>query len=138
MFSQERPFCMLIDPSITIHKVIEVMLLRNGSFRCIAFANPVEALAAIHANRIPVPDVALISQNLVQMDGLEVIRTMRQRQYRTAIVFLQNDQDSVLQRVKARIAGANAVVVKPFKVQELHQVLLRALAESSQEGTSAS
>ena len=115
------PFCLVIDPSSVVRLVLFTELKRARYPRCVTFADPREALKAIIQHRIPVPDVALICWRLPWLDGVEVVRFLRAYGYHTTcILLLDQDQDSVMWHAKARLAGAQNTLLKPFTMQQLH------------------
>lgn len=123
MRSSHPPFLLVIEPSPTLRTILEITLRRHAYLTWALFADPLPALRAIQLGHLPVPDVALVCRRLPYLDGFEVLRILRERQYHTSVVLLLSDQDSRLDRIKARLAGARAVLVKPFTMQELLQVL---------------
>lgn len=129
------PFLLVIEPSLTMRKVIEVILRRNahtpslpGPASWATFADPVSALRALRTGQLPVPHIGLICRDLPYLDGYEVIQHMRQRGYATVFVVLfSSDEDGPLERIKARLAGAQITLTKPFTVRQLLQTLASAL-----------
>lgn len=118
--AQRLPFCLLIDPSITMRKVIELTLHRANYPDCASFADPVEAMKAIARKDIAVPDIALVCWNLPRLDGIGVLRLMRYRRYHTTVIMLLDQgQDGLLVQAKAKIAGAQSTLTKPFTSQQL-------------------
>ena len=114
------PSCLVLDPSATVCKVIQILLHRAGSPGCATFSDPLLALQAIAQNHLSIPEVALISSQLPRMDGIEVIRLMQQHYSSTATILLvDQDHNGVLLRTKARLAGARDTLAKPFTAQQL-------------------
>lgn len=123
-FAHPLPFCLVIDQSLTMRKILEIEFRRAGYPSCASFAEPVEALQALAQQHLPVPDVALVSWRLPRLDGVEVIRQMKLAGYHTAcVMLLDQDLDRPLTHLKARLAGAQKVLVKPFTMQQLHAQL---------------
>jgi two-component system, OmpR family, response regulator len=74
-----------------------------------------DALAA--ATRID-PDLIVLDWMLPDIDGLEVGRRLRERGFKTAILFL-TAKDAVSNKVDALRAGGDDYVTKPFSLAEL-------------------
>jgi CheY-like chemotaxis protein len=124
MFAYRLPSCLVLDQSATVCKVIQIILYRAGSPACTTFSDPLLALQTMATKGMPLPDVALISYQLPLMDGIEVIRLMQHHHYPTATVLLLNqDENSALMRIKARLAGARATLAKPLTTQQLLALL---------------
>ena len=70
-------------------------------------------------------DVAILDVNLPGRDGLEILRTLRQRGWQTPVLIL-TARDSLDDRVQGLDSGADDYLVKPFAFPELH-ARLRAL-----------
>ena len=77
-------------------------------------------------------DAVVLDIMMPVMDGLTVLRKMRQRNDSTPVILL-TAKDSIEDRVKGLDAGANDYLVKPFAYEELSariRVLLRKPAET--------
>ena len=89
-------------------------------------ANGEEALAVIDAQR---PDLCIVDWMMPKMDGLTLIRRLRQEQNRTLVMML-TARDAVDNRVEGLEGGADDYLVKPFAPAELvarvHALLRRA------------
>ena len=123
MNPRPRPSLIVIDPSPTVCQVIKLILTRHGYSTLATFADPVHALRALHNREVPVPDIALICRRLPFLDSYEVMQVMRERAYTTQVVILLACEEGILERIKARLAGARAVLLKPFDVKELLLIL---------------
>lgn len=72
-------------------------------------------------------DLVILDLNLPEMDGLDVLRAMRARQNRAAVMIL-TARGSPEERVKGLDLGADDYLTKPFDISELEariRVLLR-------------
>lgn len=77
-------------------------------------------------------DVLIVDRMLPEMDGLEIIRTIRNSKIGTPILILSALAD-VEERIAGLDAGADDYLVKPFEFPELHarvNVLSRRLSKS--------
>ncbi len=73
-------------------------------------------------------DVVILDIMMPKMDGLEVLRRLRQKQ-KTTPVLLLTARDAISDRVKGLDSGANDYLVKPFSFDEL-MARLRALTRN--------
>lgn len=115
---QAKPFCIVIDTSMTMRKIIETEL-RRSQYPCIAFADPLDALQAIALQRIPVPEIALVCWRLPHLDGIQVLKHMKEAHYHTSCVLLLDEDQGIVPHIKSRLAGAQRTLVKPFTMKQL-------------------
>ena len=64
-------------------------------------------------------DVVILDLNLPGRDGLEILRSLRQRGWQTPVLIL-TARDSLEDRVQGLDCGADDYLVKPFAFPELH------------------
>jgi two-component system OmpR family response regulator len=101
--------------------------LRYEGFSVEEAATGREALAAVTRFE---PDLIVLDWMLPDVDGIEVGRRLRERGFRTAILFL-TAKDAVENKVEALRAGGDDYVTKPFSLAELvarTQAILRRTA----------
>lgn len=67
-------------------------------------------------------DLVLVDDGLPGMSGLELARTIRDAHPETAVV-LMSSHDTPQARIAAKLAGAVAVVAKPFQIDSLVDLL---------------
>ncbi|MCX8996522.1 response regulator transcription factor [Rhizobiaceae bacterium BDR2-2] len=99
-------------------------ILRGSGYAVDAVGDGASALAAITAEAF---DLVVLDLNLPEMDGLEVLKAIRGRQNRTAILVL-TARGAPEERVRGLDLGADDYLTKPFDVSELEariRVLLR-------------
>ncbi len=131
-------FVMVVDDSTTVRKILEVCLHRAG-YEVECFPDGVEAMGWLTAAQARIPDLVCIDLGLPKIDGYELLRRLKANPVcgRTAFVIISR-RDSVLDKVKGRLAGANAYLTKPFKVGAIVAVVqecLEALAQTSNQGS---
>ena len=84
----------------------------------------------VSADAVPRPrdfDLVILDLNLPEMDGLDVLRSMRARRNNSAVLIL-TARGALDERVKGLDLGADDYMTKPFDVPELEarvRVLLR-------------
>lgn len=81
-------------------------------------------------------DVIVLDSRLPGMDGLELVRTMRERNDRTPVLMLTG-RSGVTDRVEGLRAGADDYLPKPFAVEELLARLQALLRRSSSTDAAA-
>ena len=115
---------MIIDDSLTVRKIIETSLKREG-FEYVSFPDGFEALRAITEQRLRrIPDLVILDIGLPKMDGYEFARRLKAKpQFAHTIIVMLTSPDGVIDRLKGRLAGAKDYMIKPFRTQELISVL---------------
>jgi two-component system OmpR family response regulator len=77
-----------------------------------------DGLGAVRAARDFKPDAVVLDMMLPDIDGLEVLRRLRQEQPRVCVLFL-TARDAVEDRVAGITAGGDDYVTKPFSIEEV-------------------
>jgi len=75
-------------------------------------------MAAVRAAREFEPDAVALDMMLPDMDGLEVLRRMRENNDRIPVLFL-TARDAVEDRIAGLTAGGDDYVTKPFSLEEV-------------------
>jgi response regulator RpfG family c-di-GMP phosphodiesterase len=117
-----RPRCLVADDEPRLRQVL-CRLMRSDGFDCEEAGSGVEALAALE--RTPVP-LLLSDLRMPQMDGLELLRHVRDRYPDTAVVMITAVAD-VEMAVKALALGATDYLTKPFHLDEVRARVAQAL-----------
>ncbi len=109
------------------------MALSNEGFRVVTASNAEEALAKAEEVR---PDIVLLDIVMPGMDGIEVMRQLRDR--RSVPVILLTAKGSTADKAKGLDLGADDYVAKPFDLDELaarvRAVLRRAMGVAAGGG----
>jgi twitching motility two-component system response regulator PilG len=110
---------MVIDDSVTVRKVIEVCLRRAG-YAVVSFPDGITALRWLCSPGVRLPDLVFLDIGLPAMDGYAVAQYLRVRpQYRQMVIVMISGRRGVLDRLKARLAGATAYLSKPCTTQSI-------------------
>jgi two-component system OmpR family response regulator len=99
-------------------------ILRGSGYAVDRVADGASAEAVAAAE---IYDLVILDLNLPEMDGLDVLRSMRARQNRAAVMIL-TARGTPEERVKGLDLGADDYMIKPFDVSEFEariRVLLR-------------
>jgi len=121
---------MVLDTSPTTRKILEVILRREG-YQVACFNDPVEALRFL--SRHGPADLLFLGMDLPKMDGFDVLKYLRgEPRFHSMIpIALLGERDGILSRVKARLAGAQQVVVKPLVRQQIVALVAAYLCQSA-------
>ncbi len=116
---------MLVDDSRTIRNIQKNTLKTLGHEDIIEASDGVEALKL--KAETP-PDLMLVDWNMPNMDGITLIRKVREVDKKTPIIMCTTEAEKsrVLEAVKA---GVNNYVVKPFTAQTLAEKIGQTMAK---------
>jgi twitching motility two-component system response regulator PilG len=120
---------MVIDDSPTVRKILEVALRREG-MEVVSYSDGIEALRAVTTRPGDhLPDLVFLDIELPRMNGFEIAQHLRSKPQwdHTAIVMLSR-RDGVIDRIKARFAGTQAYLTKPFKTQTILETVQNCVA----------
>ena len=100
----------VLDSSKTSRKILEVILQREGHLVA-CFDDPLEVLRAL--SRHGPADLLLLGLDLPTIDGFDVLKYLREdpRFRSMGTIALLGVRDGILVRLKARLAGAQRVVL---------------------------
>jgi two-component system KDP operon response regulator KdpE len=129
-----EPVVVLIEDEPQIRRFLRATLSGQG-YRLFEVATGADALVEVAQRQ---PDVVILDLGLPDMDGLEVIRRLREWSAVPVIVLSARGQER--DKVTALDAGADDYVSKPFSASELLariRVALRHTAGATHEGSEA-
>jgi twitching motility two-component system response regulator PilG len=108
----------VLDASPTTCKILEVILRREGH-QVVCFDDPLEALRFL--SRHGPADLLFLGIDLPKVDGFNVLKYLKgeARFHSMVSIALLSEQDGILSRVKARLAGAQQVMLKPLERQRI-------------------
>lgn len=125
----ERNLIMVVDDSITIRRVTERLLLKNG-YRVVTAKDGLDAMAQLQTEH---PAAILLDIEMPRADGFEVATFVRNssRIAHTPIIMITS-RSGEKHRERARSIGVNRYLTKPFHeeqlVGELNDVIKEAAA----------
>jgi two-component system KDP operon response regulator KdpE len=114
MSSADHTPVLVIDDEPPIRRLLRTSLTANG-FHILEAASGAEGLSAIDEHK---PDLVVLDLGLPDLDGLDLIRTLRARGDNTPIVVLSSRGEERV-KVEALDLGADDYVTKPFGMAEL-------------------
>jgi twitching motility two-component system response regulator PilG len=113
------PFILIIDDSITVRKIVETTLRREG-FEVKGFGDGVEALRWLASPEARLPGMIFLDIHLPKMDGYAVARALKARpRFEATVMVMLTRRDGVIDRILARLAGARYYLTKPFQTQHI-------------------
>jgi chemosensory pili system protein ChpA (sensor histidine kinase/response regulator) len=118
MPKQEKhtPLIMVVDDSITMRKVTS-RVLENHSLEVMTAQDGLDAIEHLHER---IPDLMLLDIEMPRMDGYELAEHMRaDPRLRHIPIVMITSRAGQKHRKKAREAGANAYLTKPYQEAEL-------------------
>ncbi|ACH39612.1 MAG: hypothetical protein ACD_55C00055G0002 [uncultured bacterium] len=124
---ENLPRLLMVDDELAVLRFLRAAL-NTGEFRLYEAQNGHAALAAAAAVR---PDIILQDLGLPDMDGVEVIKRIREWSQVPIIVLSVRDSDD--DKVGALDAGADDYLIKPFSVAELQARIRVSLRRSLQQ-----
>ena len=108
------PRVLVVDDELNLTELL-TMALRYEGWEVRAAAS---GMAAVRAAREFEPDAVALDMMLPDMDGLEVLRRMREHNDRIPVLFL-TARDAVEDRIAGLTAGGDDYVTKPFSLEEV-------------------
>src|SRR6187431_263875 len=107
------------------------MLLEQEGYHVRSYTDGASALSALHATP---PDLAILDIKMPRMDGLELLRRLRQNQDMPVIFLTSKDEE--IDELMGLNAGADDYIRKPFSqrllLERVRAVLRRADSKPSQ------
>jgi two-component system chemotaxis response regulator CheY len=114
---------LIVDDSKTMRLLISFALAKYWGCQIREASNGVEALAMLAES---LPDLMVVDINMPEMNGLELIKTVRQDPFKAnlpIIVITTEGSDEDIR--KGMQAGATEYLVKPFQPQRLQAIIDR-------------
>ena len=120
-----QPLVLVADDEPRITKLVSMALTDEG-FRVVTAGGGEEALAKVEEVR---PDIVLLDIVMPDLDGIEVMRQIRER--RSVPVILLTAKGSPADKAKGLDLGADDYLAKPFHLDELAARVRAVLRRSS-------
>lgn len=117
---------MVVDDSETVRQVLQ-LTLENAGFEVVEAEDGVDALAKLSDAQI---DMLITDLNMPNMDGLELIKKVRETgTHRFTPIVMLTTESSEQKKLAGREAGASGWIVKPFKPEQLLKIVKMVLGE---------
>jgi twitching motility two-component system response regulator PilG len=112
---------LIVDDSSTIRKLISMTMERNG-YDTMEAGDGSEALDRIRIDGVP--DLVILDIVMPGMDGFALCKTLRNEQLTEKVpIIILSGKDGYFNKMRARMAGANLYLTKPFQPEALLQVV---------------
>ena len=83
--------------------------------------NATQALTILHESKV---ELMLLDLTMPDVDGLEFCKTIRaMTKFQNLPIVMVTARDGLVNKMKGRIAGTSRYLTKPFKPEELRQVV---------------
>ena len=129
-----RQVILVVEDEPNILDPLEFLLERNG----LTVDSVADGAAACRRLEEATPDLILLDVMIPNIDGFEVLRTVRARFSRSELpVVMLSAKGREADRLKAEALGANDFVTKPFSNDELIRRIRRHLAGTGETGAAA-
>jgi len=110
---------LIIDDSATIRKVLQTILQREG-YSGMSFPDGIAALHWLAEHPDVVPALVFLDVYLPKMDGYEWARRIKALpRYKNTTIVCLSRCNGVIDKLKARLAGAVGSLEKPFITQTI-------------------
>ncbi|MCB1597992.1 MAG: response regulator, partial [Gammaproteobacteria bacterium] len=120
-----QPLALVVDDSITMRRVTQRLLERNG-FRVLTAKDGVEAVSVLQDHR---PDIILLDVEMPRMDGYEFARHVRNNADTVNVpIIMVTSRVSEKHRARAIEIGVNDYLGKPYHERELMEAVQQQLA----------
>jgi twitching motility two-component system response regulator PilG len=111
-----QPLVACIDDSTTLQRHVR-LVLESAGYRVLELINPANALTELFALK---PDLILMDILMPEVDGYELCSIIRRSSLlKTVPIVMLTSREGVIDRVRARLAGANEYLTKPFEPERL-------------------
>ena len=133
MTTNARKRVLIVEDNELIRSLLQLQL--TGFILKLEVWEATDGEAGLHRARLLLPDIIITDLDMPQMDGLELIRTLRQephRKLKTTPISATTGTNPEW-RERARAAGANFVLEKPIYKRDLVSAMLMLLTESTEK-----
>ncbi len=115
---------LIVDDSPTMRGMIRTALTQGG-YHVVEASNGIEGLARLR--EAPV-QLILSDVNMPKMDGISFVRAVRQdSQFSRMPILMLTTESAGEMKVSGKEAGATGWIVKPFRPEDLRQVVTKVL-----------
>ncbi|MBE0621492.1 MAG: response regulator [Burkholderiales bacterium] len=113
-----------VDDSASIRSMVS-FTLKSAGYEVVEAVDGVDAMTKAKATAM---DLVLTDHNMPRMDGLTLVRSLRELPgYRSAPILILTTESSQDMKNQGKAAGATGWLVKPFDPQRLIEVVRKVL-----------
>jgi two-component system, chemotaxis family, response regulator PixG len=129
-----KPLIVCIDDSPQICNVMEQIITKAG-YRFIGVKQALQAVPTLISAK---PDLVFLDIGMPIVNGYEICSQIRRvSQIKHIPVVILTGNDGIVDRVRAKVVGANAFVSKPIEIEKIHQAIEENILLTSQVGESS-
>lgn len=111
---------MIVDDSVTVRQILQ-MTLEGAGYEVTDAIDGVDAVTKLDDAKI---DMMITDLNMPNMDGIELIKAVRQNaSYRFIPIVMLTTESAEAKKQEGKAAGASGWIVKPFKPEQLLKVV---------------
>lgn len=125
----DRPLVACIDDSKTVQRQVQLTLESVG-YQVLNITEPASTLTLLVRQK---PGIILLDINMPEIDGYELCQMLhRSRKLKEIPIVMLTGRDGIVDRVRAKLVGANHYLTKPFDPNQLIEVVQKlALTKNS-------
>ena len=113
-----------VDDSASIRQMVTFTLKSSGY----EVVEAVDGMDGLEKAKAKIVNLVLTDQNMPRMDGLQLIKLLRELpSYAKTPILMLTTESSDEMKAKGRAAGANGWLVKPFDPQRLIEVVKKVI-----------
>lgn len=113
-----------VDDSATMREMV-AFVLESAGYRVIEAEDGAQGLDRATSTSV---DLVITDQNMPNMDGLTLVRSLRElRDYKSVPILLLTTESSDTMKAQGRAAGATGWLVKPFDPAKLLEVVKKVI-----------
>jgi two-component system chemotaxis response regulator CheY len=113
-----------VDDSGSLRKMVAFSLEQAGY----EVVQAVDGQDALHKAKVKTVDLVLTDHNMPVMDGLTLIKKLRELgSYQSVPILMLTTESSVEMKNEGKAAGANGWIVKPFHPEQLVSVVQKVI-----------
>ena len=115
---------MTVEDSTSLREMV-TFTLKEAGYEVLEAADGADALSKLNGTRV---DMVITDLNMPNMNGIELTRSLRSApQYRFIPIIFLTTESQMQKKQAAKEAGATGWIVKPFKQDQLLQVVRKVL-----------
>lgn len=123
----------VIDDSIVTRRIVEISLRREGYREVRCFADGLSAIRWMNGPEGQIPALMVIDWMMSGMDGIQLLQYFKGKPtYANMILIMLSGRGGTLNKLKGRLAGAHMYLTKPFRQQDVVDVVQTYLGEPAE------
>lgn len=114
---------LVIDDSQMIRRIVQYSLA-EVDIKTVPFRSGIDALNALRAGIVPVPDLVLLDIGMPLMSGYDVASLLSSKpEFKGVPIVMLSGKGRIIDRLRAKRAGAIDYITKPFEKREfVHKI----------------